>query len=336
MKVAMMPSPTLYTRQLAKALEARGAEVAFVEGFYRTAYLPWLQLPWRFVRGFDVFHVHWIPFWSEALLHSFLKAMPRSRPLAWTFHNLHPHRPDFRDDLAETRRAWERADIRFVHSDANARDFADLGMTGATVVPHGNFHGVFPDTTTRDEARARVGLPRDAFVVGFFGPTGPYKGADTFVRAVRQAPGVTGYVFGACPDPVLARELTAAVGPDLKVDLRRIEDDEMQYSFRACDAVALPYERITTSGSVFFPAAFGVPVVASPLGNIPDVVEDGVTGLLARGPEAFAAAFLRLRDEEDTAGWGRRFHDDVARRFDWGPIAERTLDSYRTAMDAPA
>ena len=330
MKVAMMPSPTLYTRRLAEALEAEGAEVRFVEGFYRTAYLPWFQLPREFARGFDVFHVHWIPFWSRAVFRGFLKAMPRSRPLAWTFHNLHPHRPNFRDDLAETRRAWARADVRFVHSEANVRDFAALGMTGATVVPHGHFHGLFPATVTREEARARSGLPRDALVVGFFGPTGDYKGPRAFVEAVRRTRGVHGYVFGACPDPALARDLAAAAGPRLKVDLRRVPDDELQHAFRACDVVALPYERITTSGSVFFPAAFGVPVVAAPLGNLPDVVRDGETGFLA--PAAgLADALARLPGREALAEMGSRFHDDVGRRFEWRPIARATLDAYARA-----
>lgn len=339
-RTVQMPLPTVWQRRQTAALRRLGVEVRFVEGFYRTSYLPWLQLPRELARGYDLLHVHWIPFWSKAVLAAFLKVVPRSRPLVWQFHNLWPHNPQFGDeatDLAWTRRCWERADARLVHSVANVRDFAAHGMPGARVIPLGNLHGEFPADVPREEARERLGLPRDATVVGFFGPTGPYKGAGTFLDALARVPDVHGLLFGHCPDPRLAQELrTAAVriGPRCRLDLRRVADDELQTYFRACDLVALPYERITTSGSVFFPAAFGVPVVGSPLGNIPEVVRDGDTGHLATGADGLAKVLAEVAGRRDElAAMGRRFHDDVGARFDWGPIARQTVDVYRELLD---
>jgi len=43
--------------------------------------------------------------------------------------------------------------------------------------------------------------------------------------------------------------------------------------------------------------AAGRPVVASPVGVNPDIVEPGVTGLLARTPEEWRTALTRLRDD---------------------------------------
>lgn len=339
--VVEMPLPTVWQRRQTAALERRGVRVRYVEGFYRTSYLPWLQLPRELVRGYDVFHVHWIPFWNAALLRGFLRVVPRSRPLVWQFHNLWPHKPQFGDeaaDIAWTRRCWERADARLVHSDANVALFAAHGMTGATVIPLGNLHGEFPDTATREEARARFGFRDDETVVGFFGPTGPYKGADVLVDALRRVPGVTGFVFGHCPDPGLAAELRAAardLGPRLRLDLARVSDEDLQYYFRACDLVADPYRRITTSGSVFFPAAFGVPVVGARQGNIPEVVLDGETGFLADGADELADVLRRVAGRrDDLAEMGRRFHADVGKRFDWDDVAARTVAVYRQLLEA--
>ncbi|HLE96276.1 MAG TPA: glycosyltransferase family 4 protein [Candidatus Thermoplasmatota archaeon] len=339
-RTVQMPLPTVWQRRQVAALARHGVDVRYVEGFYATSYLPWFQLPREVLRGYDLLHVHWIPFWSKAVLRAFLAAVPRSRPLVWQFHNLWPHRPQFgteETDIAWTRRCWDRADARLVHSEANVRDFAALGMTGARVLPLGNLHGEFPAQVDRAEARRRLGLPPDATIVGFFGPTGPYKGAATFVEALERAPDVHGLVFGHCPDPLLAAELRAAgarFGDRLRVDLRRIANDELQNHFRACDLVALPYERITTSGSVFFPAAFGVPVVGSPLGNIPDVVRDGETGYLAWGVDGFARVFRETAGRrEDLAAMGRKFHEDVGERFDWDPIAKATVEVYRELLD---
>ena len=48
-------------------------------------------------------------------------------------------------------------------------------------------------------------------------------------------------------------------------------------------------------------AAAGVPIVATPVGDVPTLIEDGVTGLLVPPGDAaaLAAALLRLRDEPD-------------------------------------
>lgn len=341
LRVVEMPLPTIWQRRQTASLAKLGVEVRYVEGFYRTSYLPWLQLPANLARGYDVFHVHWIPFWSAAVLRAFLRVVPRSRPLVWQFHNLWPHKVQFGSeaaDIAWTKRCWERADARLVHSTRNVDDFGGYGMRGADVVPLGNLHGAFPATATRDEARARRRLPHEATVVGFFGPTGPYKGVDTFVEAVLRTPDVTGYVFGACRDKVLEAELRDAAARSkgrLVVDTAHVGDADLQYAFRACDLVAVPYRRITTSGSVFFPAAFGVPVAGVAQGNIPEVVLDGKTGWITEGVDGFARVFAEAHAHRDELpAMGRAFHEDTARRFDWDDIARQTLAVYRRTLDS--
>lgn len=340
LRVVEMPLPTIWQRRQTAALAKLGVEVRYVEGFYPTSYLPWFQLPRALASRYDVFHVHWIPFWNAALLRAFLRVVPRSRPLVWQFHNLWPHKPQFGDeatDIAWTKRCWERADARLVHSALNVGDFGAHGMHSADVVPLGNLHGAFPATATREEARARTGFAQEATVVGFFGPTGPYKGVDTFVEAVLRTPGVTGYVFGHCPDKALAADLAGAASRSkgrLVVDLARVGDADLQHAFRSCDAVAVPYKRITTSGSVFFPAAFGIPVVGVPQGNIPEVVVDGKTGWITEGVDGFARAFADVAARKDELpAMGERFYADVARRFDWDTMAKKTVAVYRRVLD---
>jgi glycosyltransferase involved in cell wall biosynthesis len=72
--------------------------------------------------------------------------------------------------------------------------------------------------------------------------------------------------------------------------------------------------------------AHGTPVIAAEMGSIPDVVEDGVSGLLVApdDPAAIAQAALRLREEDGLAGalvaGGRR---RVEERFDEARSHER-------------
>jgi glycosyltransferase involved in cell wall biosynthesis len=81
--------------------------------------------------------------------------------------------------------------------------------------------------------------------------------------------------------------------------------------------------------------AIGVPVVASAVGGVPEVVEHGGTGLLVdrQAPERYAAAVRRLLHEPDLrahviAAARRR----VAERFSWNAVRQAYLDIYREAL----
>lgn len=91
------------------------------------------------------------------------------------------------------------------------------------------------------------------------------------------------------------------------------------------------------------------PVVASDVGGIPEVVEDGVTGYLVRlrqakdgapvNPEQFArdlaAAVNRvLSDPARGRALGQAGRQRVVERFSWAAVAQRTVDLYRRLVSA--
>ncbi len=78
------------------------------------------------------------------------------------------------------------------------------------------------------------------------------------------------------------------------------------------------------------------PVVASRVGGIPEVVEDGVTGLLVppADPPALAAAVNELlRDPERGREMGKAGRRRVLEHFTWRAVAERTLELYRRLIE---
>jgi glycosyltransferase involved in cell wall biosynthesis len=83
--------------------------------------------------------------------------------------------------------------------------------------------------------------------------------------------------------------------------------------------------------------AIGVPVVASAVGGVPEVVEHGATGLLVEGqaPEGYAKAVRRLLHEPGLhariAADARRL---VAERFSWAAVRQAYLETYRDALQA--
>lgn len=85
--------------------------------------------------------------------------------------------------------------------------------------------------------------------------------------------------------------------------------------------------------------AAGIPVVASKVGGLPEIVHDGVNGLLVENnPEAIAAAVKRLWDDPPlAAGMGRRGRHLVEQGFTVEHMVRGTLEVYEgiTACGKP-
>jgi glycosyltransferase involved in cell wall biosynthesis len=103
-----------------------------------------------------------------------------------------------------------------------------------------------------------------------------------------------------------------------------------------CTVMAVPSELEGLGTSILEAMAAGVPVVATAVGGIPEVIQNGVTGRLVppRNPEALAAALVEVLAHPDRAlAWAEQGRLSV-RRFDIERMVERTLEEYQRAIAA--
>ena len=103
----------------------------------------------------------------------------------------------------------------------------------------------------------------------------------------------------------------------------------------ALDVAVLPSYREAQGLSVLEAMALSRPVVASNVGGIPEMIEDGVSGLLVppNDPEALAVAIVRLLSDHPYADMiARRGHDLAHERF----CIEQMVNSIETLYDEAA
>jgi len=288
----------------------------------------------------EVVHVQWS---LAPALERRCWAWLRSRgvPIVYTVHNLLPHAARA-GDAARYRRLYQAADALVVHTRVSAAALVDsfgVARERITVAPHGPLLEEEPRLTL-EEARSRLGLPRMAPLVLFAGLIEPYKGLgdliDAFARVVMTKPDARLVVAGRPNESFAAYhrllEQRGLVGRT-HLDLRYLRQAELAAYLCAADVVALPYREVTASGMLMAAWRFARPVVATSIGDLAEVVEDGVSGQLVppSDPRALAGALTRLLAEPmlanrvGEAGRRRTLTDQS-----WGEAADRTLTAYRS------
>lgn len=143
--------------------------------------------------------------------------------------------------------------------------------------------------------RASLGIDDECLVMLFVGRLAEGKGVETLIAAVGQRPGWALVVAGAGPLRKTLEEQARDSGGNVHFVGFAAEPEPL---YRLADAVALASSMEALPTVLLEAAAYGKPVIASNVGGVPEIVEDGVTGILAPpgDVEAFGQALERLRD----------------------------------------
>jgi glycosyltransferase involved in cell wall biosynthesis len=293
----------------------------------------------------DVVQVGDIPFPLDLFA---LRLLRRKAPLfADVCHNVNPF--DAAGGFGRSRwkkffyrRIYRLFDVVFVHFDRNAAEFAkSFASRRVVVVKHGN-EGLFEELRNpaidAPSLRKRLGIGSEPVVL-FFGTLSRYKGVDVLLDAFPRIHRETGarLVLAGYPfhdfdvDAHREQARRAGVGDFVTLVPEYVASDEVAAWMQLASVIVFPYRDIYQSGAIHVAQTFGVPTVASAVGAIQDVVEDGVSGLLVPPEDhgALAGAIVRLLHDRDLATrLGSRFAEDARGPFSWQANAEKILAAY--------
>ena len=314
----------------------------------------------RDTAGVDLLHSHtWY-----ANLAGHVGGLLHGVPHVITAHSLEPLRPWKIEQLGGGYRvsswveatAYSHAQAIIAVSEGLRRDilaaYPQVDPSRVHVVHNGIDTDAYrPDASV--EALERHGVPLDRPYVLFVGRITRQKGLAHLLAAARDfTEGTVLVLCASSPDtPEIGEEIAQAVevlraerGADsvIWIEEQASLDDVRQL---------LTHARVFACPSVYEPLgivnleamACEAPVVASAVGGIPEVVVDGVTGLLVAYDPADPAALetgladainALVADPARAKAMGRAGRARAIADFSWDAIAQRTVGVYRTAAEA--
>jgi len=247
---------------------------------------------------------HWLPFFGPCYGWIARKIQKSSAAkLMAVCHNIIPHERRIGDKTL-SKYFLKKIDYFIPLSDQVKKDlFLFVKNPVYKLLPLPVF-SLFGERVDKEEAKKYLNIA-DKNVLLFFGFIRDYKGLDVLIEAfalVRKEMDVKLIVAGEFYEPEekylnLISKYHLENSIILKKDF--IPTSEVKYYFSASDAVVLPYKSATQSGIVQVAVNFCMPVIASNVGGIGEVIEDGKTGYVVgkENPEQFAKAIIRFYKE---------------------------------------
>jgi glycosyltransferase involved in cell wall biosynthesis len=270
----------------------------------------------------DVVHTHM--YRADVIATKAVLAMTSAgNPRPYLVSTVHSSRVRSADDRETLRCLTPEMDQLIAVSQAIVAKIADErpGLAPVELIYNGVDLRRYDDQQPASDLREQYGMEPGSKIVGVVARLEPEKGHQTLIDAwpyvLRQVPDA--YLFiageGSMRDAIEARAQANRVAHRVVFTGRR---DDIPAVTAAFDVAVLPSHREAQGLSILEAMALSRPVVASDVGGIPEMVEDGVTGVLVPHdqPQALAAAIVRLlRDPELAATIAKAGHDLVHDRF---------------------
>ncbi len=225
----------------------------------------------------------------------------------------------------------------------------DANMSKVAIIPPGVDLERFKPIP-KAVAKQQVGIPLNDKNIVFAGRIEPLKGIDTLLLAMalihQRHPGavrntcvaiIGGDPWSDDPDEEMARlkELRTSLGIHEFVTFLGAKDQNVLPNYYAAAEMVVMPSHYESFGMVALEAmAMGTPVVASEVGGLAFLVQDGVNGLHApsRDPEALAGCIYELlTDEQYRARLGQKARE-YACDYDWQHIVRRMLRVYEAVL----
>lgn len=253
----------------------------------------------------------WMPFFAPAL-GTILRRVRKNKhtKIVCIADNIIPHEQRF-GDRAMSKYFLKSIDACVTMSDSVRQDLRNINATIPTVLTPHPLYDNYGEALDKSIARKKLTIPNTDRIILFFGFIRSYKGLDMLLEALAskrlQELGVklllAGEFYG---DENFYHKKIKELGLEKSIYTHThfIPNSEVATYFCASDCVVLPYRSATQSGITQVAYHFDLPMIATAVGGLPELVEDGKVGWLVK-PEV----------EGIISGIARFYEDPISNSF---------------------
>lgn len=308
----------------------------------------------------DIIHLHWVARWLD--LPSFVNSLPLATPIVWTVHDMSPLAGGCFTDFGcgefekgcgvcpllkfPFNRIWAKRELQRRLRSLASRPVAFIANSRSTFrlvekapLAKGKVQRVIPPgfdfsklkQAPRIEARAALGIPEDAFVLGFGAAslTDENKGINRFYEVAKlvqaKIPQTMALIFGDG-------------NPEAQIPTRNLgvlkTPEQLAAAYSAMDAHVVT-SQMETFGQVSVEAqACGTPAFAFAVGGLPETLVDGQTGGLAPfcDYKEMAEQILAAHRSDRLKPMGQAGAKWVREQFDSLVVAKKYLEVYEELL----
>lgn len=291
----------------------------------------------------DVVDIQWIAPQHGFILIPLMSLLRRSTEarIFLTIHNVLPHERRIFDRFL-SRWGYKLPYRLVVHAEKMKEEISKnfvVDPKKIAVIPHGICaNGQIKHT--QSDARKHLGI-KEKHVILFFGFVRPYKGLDYLISGFKDlmnkfdvALVIAGEFFSGSSR--YRKELEKnKIAEKVYLVPRYISYEEVPVFFSAADIVVQPYTHFSGQSGVTQTAyLYSLPVVATDVGGLPELVIHGKTGLIVKPGDAQGlglALEALLTDAEKRQEYGANGKRFLETRLDWERVTDRLLEIYGQA-----
>lgn len=265
-----------------------------------------------------------------------IKLAGRGLPMVLTVHNaeMHPGKKASKTEFLRSR-LRRSADVIIVHGrEIGDRLLEDPGMNADKIhrVPIGAY------AYYRKWLSGRPQVPN---TILFFGSVFRYKGLHYLIQAapkvLEDIPNAKFVIAGSGPDWPRCKTLIQN-HESFTLYEHVISNPEVTHLFEEASVVVLPYVEASQSAVLCLSFALGKPTIVTDVGSMPEMVDDGETGLVVPpgDAEALAGAIVRLLKDSNLreSMAARAYQKASSGDLTWASVASKTADIYRQLIKA--
>lgn len=259
----------------------------------------------------------------------------RKYPLVVTIHDPKPHE-------GEKKITWEVAkkltmlfaDKIIVHGEQLKELTVRHGIRPdkIAVIPHGDysFFTMFKKGNIAEEKSCIL----------FFGRIVAYKGLEYLLMAsnkvIAEIPDAKFIIAGRGNFEKYKGLINERYKDNFEIYNKYIQDEQVAELFQRSAVVCLPYTDASQSGVVNIAYAFKKPVIVTDVGSIPEIVDNGKTGLVIKPKDSSAIAnaiIALLKNDDLRRNLGENGLKKQREELSWRSIAKKTIEVYQDILD---